>query len=532
MTNLVSEDNDWMGKLDSWIDSRFHVDRIATPHRILILIIAVVVTTTTVIHYLAAMFGWTNPGFSLDDSWIHLEYARSIFEGRAWEYSPGVPSTGSTSPLWSIVLSPLFLFTSNSLLLVLGVHLIAWILYTATSFLAGLVVLEHTNNLMVSALAIVGFVLVPGNTWLMLSGMEYPLFGFILIAGIWTAAQDGEAYDVVLGVLWGAAFLARPEGLVPLGLCVLARLLVRLVRSENKSRQLGLFAMKIPIALLIMLPWILHCLSVTGHPLPDTFYAKTGTPTAFEIEAWNSWWIYWLSVYFFLGIGAITGVYTLKNLRPYVWVVPLSLIVLYRLVIPYQALVNNARYLTPAFALLMLCAVIGLSGAVYAILKRLIPSATLHHTAVTFLIVGLLLAPTVGTYNHQAHFFGNAVKNINEMQVTIGIWINENTPSDAVLAISDVGAIRFFSERQVIDLLGLVTPDITHMNLTPSQTLEYLRDHGCEYLVLFEVWYTLWKPALGNAAHRLYTVNLTDNVICARPVMSVFWVNWSMVPLS
>jgi hypothetical protein len=40
-------------------------------------------------------------GFPLDDSWIHLTYARNLALRGEWAFLPGVPSAGSTAPLWS-----------------------------------------------------------------------------------------------------------------------------------------------------------------------------------------------------------------------------------------------------------------------------------------------------------------------------------------------------------------------------------------------------------------------------------------------
>ena len=42
--------------------------------------------------------------FPLDDSWIHLQFARNLAEGRGFSYNPGVPVSGSTAPLWTLAL--------------------------------------------------------------------------------------------------------------------------------------------------------------------------------------------------------------------------------------------------------------------------------------------------------------------------------------------------------------------------------------------------------------------------------------------
>ena len=40
--------------------------------------------------------------FPLDDSWIHLHFARNLAEGAGFAYNPGVPVAGSTAPLWTL----------------------------------------------------------------------------------------------------------------------------------------------------------------------------------------------------------------------------------------------------------------------------------------------------------------------------------------------------------------------------------------------------------------------------------------------
>ena len=46
--------------------------------------------------------------FPLDDSWIHMQFARNLAEGRGFSYNPGVPVSGSTAPLWTLALGGAF----------------------------------------------------------------------------------------------------------------------------------------------------------------------------------------------------------------------------------------------------------------------------------------------------------------------------------------------------------------------------------------------------------------------------------------
>ena len=60
--------------------------------------------------YLVASAIYYHIGFPLDDSWIHLTYARNLAVYGEWAFQPGKPSAGSTAPLWTALLSLGFFF--------------------------------------------------------------------------------------------------------------------------------------------------------------------------------------------------------------------------------------------------------------------------------------------------------------------------------------------------------------------------------------------------------------------------------------
>ncbi len=54
----------------------------------------------------------------------------------------------------------------------------------------------------------------------------------------------------------------------------------------------------------------------------------------------------------------------------------------------------------------------------------------------------------------------------NDRHVAAGKWINKNTIEIQMsIATHDVGAIAFYGKRKIIDLAGLITPElIEHIN--------------------------------------------------------------------
>ena len=51
-----------------------------------------------------------------------------------------------------------------------------------------------------------------------------------------------------------------------------------------------------------------------------------------------------------------------------------------------------------------------------------------------------------------------------------GIWLREHTPPDAVVAANDVGAIGYYSGRRVVDVAGLVDPEVIPHLRQPDYT--------------------------------------------------------------
>ncbi len=71
-------------------------------------------------------------------------------------------------------------------------------------------------------------------------------------------------------------------------------------------------------------------------------------------------------------------------------------------------------------------------------------------------------------------------RNIEEVDVAMGRWLEANTPPGAVIAVTDAGAMRYFSQRTILDMLGLNN----HLAIgIPLKDL--LASYGPDYAVLF-----------------------------------------------
>ncbi|HEX3128588.1 MAG TPA: hypothetical protein VH394_14750, partial [Thermoanaerobaculia bacterium] len=230
--------------------------------------------------YLAAeLFLVGGLGFPLDDSWIHLQFARNLAAGQGLSYNPGELVTGSTAPLWTALLAPLFLLPGS---------VVAWTKLLGIAFhLAGVAVAWRLGRELGLGRGLAGLaaILMLTTSWLVwsaLSGMEIPLFIFLSLSGILLHLREREQPErppLAVPILAVAA-LARPEGLLLVVLALFDRLLV-FEREEDgpllwRRPALRPVVVGALLAILTLAGPVLFYRWAGGSWLPTTFGAKGG----------------------------------------------------------------------------------------------------------------------------------------------------------------------------------------------------------------------------------------------------------------
>ena len=77
---------------------------------------------------------------------------------------------------------------------------------------------------------------------------------------------------------------------------------------------------------------------------------------------------------------------------------------------------------------------------------------------------------------------------INHEMVAVARWVHQNTPPDATIAAHDIGAIGYFSQRPLLDLAGLISPDVAPLLDDEAALADYVRDSQADYLVTAPGW--------------------------------------------
>jgi hypothetical protein len=469
-------------------------------------------------------------GFPLDDAWIHQTYARNLARYGQFAYFPGQPSAGSTSPLWSLLLSLGYL---------LGIEFKAWAYALGILLLAltGVMVYHLSCRLfpdMRGAAPGAGLfcVLEWHMGWAAVSSMETLLFTFLQVTLLERvlAMERAETrflrengflerrrlwYLFALGLLGGLLTLTRPEGLVLLGLASLAVTWRRVTEAINRvdipsaSGTLIRFLQDILLmglgASLLIVPYLAWHFSVTGLPFPNTFYAKQQEYAA--IIAVVPFPVRWLQVsgptlvgaQFLLVPGALIALYTLARRRrwiallPALWWAALTALYAWRLPVTYQ----HGRYLIPAIPILVIYGV----GGTWSVLDPASPHPwrrILSRAAALTLPVVLLLFVAVG-----ARAYAADVGFIEGEMAQTALWLRDNTPPDALIAVHDIGAVGYLADRPLLDLAGLVTPQVIPFITDTEKLLAFMQERGASYVVFFPDWSEAYRRLAQNPCLRL-----------------------------
>lgn len=450
-------------------------------------------------------------GFPLDDAWIHLHFARNIAEGHGFAYNPGVPMAGSTAPLWTLALALGAMLVGPSVALAKTLGIAAAI---AAALIVRRTALAFGCSSAVALVAAVGLLWSRPMAWGALSGMEVSLAALLVAGALFAHAKDRV---VVAATLAALAVLARPEAALFVLLLVVA--------APLTFRRVAIFA---AVTVAVVLPAVWFNMATAGAPVPATAAAKIeggllGWLTGVRESAMLTWivrpwrfgvaWVAWLGrTHWLLPLALIPGMVAVALRAGRRLAVPaLSLLahpIGMALLAPYRDPgFQEGRYSIHLLPLAVLVLAVGLSP---------LRPVTRRTVLVGYLAIALITLPTA------AERYGWAVQNINGMQVSLGRWVDATLPRSARLAVNDIGAIAYFSRRPVIDLMGLVTPEIIPYRRQGERgVIRYIQQTCPDYVIVFPAWF----PELARRDDLLipiHRVRLDHNEVSGADEMVVY----------
>lgn len=441
--------------------------------------------------YLVAAARVYRMGFPLDDAWIHQTYARNLAARGAWEFLPGQPSAGSTAPLWSLALSLGYWLGIDKYLWTFA---LGWITLWALGVCAAygfrrLAPGQARFGFLAGAVVIFEWHLV----WAAGSGMETLLAALVvLVVLVWAITLSKHSPDpkavpwLGMGALIGVGVWVRPDLITLLGVVGLALLLGK----TNFSTKIKAAAWLGAGLVLTAVPYLLFNLLLAGEIFPNTFYAKQAE---YAVLRYLPLWQRYLNISRqpLTGVGVILlpgfiwfGYHKFRERAwseffSFTWIFGYLLVYALRLPVTYQ----HGRYVIPVIP--AFC-VFGLVGMAY-LLDRYSTASRGRSIGLAWVLsaAGVMLAFWV--IGMRAYAQDVAV--IESEMVAAARWMAENSEPGALVAAHDIGAMGYFGQRNLIDLAGLVSPEVIPFIRDEAALEKYISDQSADYLVTFPGWY-------------------------------------------
>jgi arabinofuranosyltransferase len=453
--------------------------------------IAAIMGVTAYLAWASATGVW---GFALDDAWIHQTYARNLVATGQFAFVPGQPSSGSTSPLWTLLIALGYLARIDYKW---WTYALGAICLAATALGVWQLTLRLFPDRPRAALVAGIFCALEWHlVWAAVSGMETVLFTALavwLLVAIFNPKSEIRN-QLLLGLLCGLLVLTRPEGLLLVGLVLIAQ------RGWARRATWTSLAWTLATMMILLAPWLAFNWRASGTPFPNTFYAKQleyasilttlSLPQRFA-QVFSAPFV---GAQVLLIPGLVIAAWSLVHrilprripkfdtwpqLAGLVWIVAHLGLYMLRLPVTYQ----HGRYEIPMIPVVIAFGVGGTAMLLRwndAHLWLRVPSRAvmlaIAITQLSFVAIG-------------ARAYAADVAIIEGEMVRVARWLDTNTAPSDLIAAHDIGAIGYFSRRPLLDLAGLISPEVIPFIRDESRLGALIRQRGAAYLVTFPAWY-------------------------------------------
>jgi len=417
-------------------------------------------------------------GLPLDDSYIYLTYAKQFGRAQPFTYFPGGGySAGSTSVLWPMVLAPFWTLGARGHALVWVSFLVCTVLYGATAIGCYKFVRDLAGEACGVAAGVLVLAIAP-FAWCALSGMEVAFASALLVAVLLLLVRDPKTGPPkpVLAIALAALSLSRPEAtMIAFGVCGACAVQRALARQWTAAAW-WLSPLAAPIT------WLVANRVLAGNFFPNTGVAKSH----FYLPGFD--WTYWREAVFAQTGAMFKGLFW-EAKSPLVFPRIVAVVYLAGAVQLGMWAHREKRYLAGALAifapLLMMLSVIATSGNWAFQNYRYIAAGfpfVMMVCAFAFVrvwpaAIAAALAFAIFAEPRLAadmKLFAQGAMDTNTQVVKIGQYLHDKLP-DASVMFHDAGAISYYGDGKVYDMLGLVTNHQANVaNNGPGARFEFL----------------------------------------------------------
>jgi hypothetical protein len=390
---------------------------------------------------------------TVEDAYITLRYAENLAQGHGFVYNLGERVLGTTTPLFTLLLAlaaalGLDALTAGKAICILADGAVCLLLWRLLASLgrptAGLV----AGLLYATASAPINF---------SIGGMETAL---VTLAGL--TAIYGYVYrrGGVMAVSLALLFLFRIDGL----------LLAAILFAGWWLHERRIPWKWLALAVVIALPWVLFATAYFGSPIPASATAKMLVyhrtrqlflPNSQTLRHQFVGDPVHMVLFLVAVLGAVIAWRRYPRLRaPLVWFVAYHLAILASRA-PVEAF---GWYLVPPLPVYYVAAGIGIVHlgrvALSPWMKPDGPWRNIPRPAIGVACVLVLAAPLVFNLRSTQRHIAAAQQTEDVLRKPIGLWLAANTEPRERVLLESIGYIGYFSRRPILDMVGLVSPEV------------------------------------------------------------------------
>lgn len=395
---------------------------------------------------------WTLRDVRNDDAYITYRYAQNLLDGRGLVFNPGEAVLATTAPGHALFVAAGGLVSADLVAVALvlstvALVVLAWCLYA---------VLRDAGSRVAGLVAATAIAVAPSTYELF--PLETILVGACVLVGLRCAQTQRW---IALGVIAGVAVTIRADAILAFGAIGIVMLAQR-VPWRPWARTLGAGA-------LVALPWPLFALATYGEVTPSTASTKTGWPghadtyggkliergllPLFGVESTT-----WIAVPF-----AIVGLVAIVRDERFIAVraVPLWAVLHALAYTALRILWPHHWYYHPITLAFAVCVATGGVVIARAVARRVTPSARAAVALAAVVVATIGLTGALGILELRERiprefFLGGR----DALYRDAAKWLCEHSePTDRV-ALAEPGTLAYHCDRPVVDMMGLVTPEI------------------------------------------------------------------------
>jgi hypothetical protein len=401
---------------------------------------------------IALYCGWIHRSFATDDAFITYRYARNIARGDGFVYNLNEPVLGTTTPLYTLFLALWGWLTGQDIRLVSHVvsMLSLWIGAILLYYLE-----KDSGTLLASAIS---FVFISNPLLVSAVGMETCFLSMLLLSAL-TTFLKGRL--VLTGMLLGLLILTRYEMALFAGILAMHFLV--------KHRRIPFWLM--PTAA-VLLAWMAFAWLTFGNVIPQSALAKLAAAKhPFIVGAFVWWRVYaaesaWYNLVLPLALlGCYAAVRSRKGGQANVFILAWSGIYFVAASLVAGSFPWYYGPLIPGLSILLVWGGEILTELLDLLLGRLRCgehlTRALHVSVLAVIALSLVGVQITLWATGKATDQGRMVDARYVTYREAADWLKRHADDGQTLATPEIGILGYYTEMQIIDLYGLVTPDLT-----------------------------------------------------------------------